>query len=107
MKNHIARISKNRSHFSVSLPLQIIKDGNAFVASCPVLDIATQGSTFEEAEKMFDELVKIFVEELDHMGTTAEYLLSMGWTKSKKTWVPPERQLLHESNRQVNIPCPA
>lgn len=106
MKNPLAKIVKNRGHFAVSVPIQMIKEGKAFVAFCPALDIATQGNTFEEAQKMFQELVMIFIEEIDKMGTINEVLSSLGWTKSKNsTWVPPDRQLIKEM--QIDIPCPA
>jgi len=105
MKNPLARIVKNRGHFAVSVPVQIIKEGRVFVAFCPVLDIATQGNTFAEAQKMFQELVMIFIEEIDKMGTINKVLGSLGWTKLKNsTWVPPDRQLIKEM--QIGISCP-
>ena len=57
---------------------------------------------------MFNELVVIFIDEIDKMGTINEVLSSLGWTKSKnKTWVPPERQLIGEMTSQIDMPCPA
>ncbi len=91
------------------MPVQFIKEGNTFVASCPALDISTQGETFEEAQKMFSELVGVFIHELIEMGTVEEVLLSLGWQKApdKKTWKPPVIDFIKESQQAVDIPCPA
>lgn len=98
---------KKTHHIAVNLPVQFIKDGNVFVAQCPALDISTQGDTFEEAQKMFDELVHTYIDELIEMGTLEEVLLSCGWTKtpSKKEWIPPSIDFLRHGTQTVNIPC--
>ena len=99
---------KKAHQISVSLPVQFIKEGNVFVAYCPALDISTQGDTFEEAQKMFDELVRVYIAELIKMGTLEEVLLSCGWVKepTKKTWKPPSFDFIKEDHHQVNIRCP-
>jgi predicted RNase H-like HicB family nuclease len=40
----------------------IEKEGDGFVALCPELDIASQGSTVEEARAMLKEAVELFYE---------------------------------------------
>jgi predicted RNase H-like HicB family nuclease len=39
----------------VSLPIIISKEGKWFVASCPLLDIATQGKTENEAKENMED----------------------------------------------------
>lgn len=39
------------------LPIVISKEGKWFVASCPILDIATQGKTEEEVKEMMQDLI--------------------------------------------------
>ena len=100
----------SKSHFfSVKLPLQIMKEGNVFVAYCPALDIATQGNTFAEAQKMFAELVGVFFEELEAKGTTDNVLTQCGWKKIPRQhrWEPPEVHLIKEINQEISVPCPA
>ncbi len=41
----------------VPLPVVISMEGKWFVASCPVLDIATQGETGEEVKEMMEDLI--------------------------------------------------
>jgi len=93
---------------SVKLPMQIIKEDNVYVAYCPALEIATQGETFEEAEQMFDELVRIFIEEAYNRGTLDKVLKDCGWVESPDShaWEPPQRQLITETAKQIELPCP-
>ncbi len=94
---------------SVNLPVQITREGKVFVAYCPVLDIATQGDTYEEAQEMFHELVGIFIDDLIERGTLEKVLLDLGWKKAShgKRWELPERQFISETHQEVSLPCPA
>ena len=47
---------------TVHLTALIEKEGDGFVALCPELDIASQGSTVEEARAMLKEAVELFYE---------------------------------------------
>ena len=92
----------------MNLPVQIIKEGRVFVAYCPVLDIATQGDTYEEAQKMFNELVRVFIDGLIERGTFEKVFLDLGWKKAYrgKRWELPERQFISEIHQEINLPCP-
>jgi predicted RNase H-like HicB family nuclease len=43
----------------------IEKEGDAYVALCPELDIASQGTTIEEAKANLKEAVELFLESAD------------------------------------------
>jgi predicted RNase H-like HicB family nuclease len=43
----------------------IEKEGKWFVATCPELGVASQGLSFDEAEDMIREAVKLLLEEAD------------------------------------------
>lgn len=47
----------------VPLPIVITKEDNWFVASCPLLDVATQGRTEEEVKEMMEDLVNEYFKE--------------------------------------------
>ncbi len=49
----------------IGLPILIAKEGKWFVASCPVLDIGTQGVTEKEAKKNMQHLIKEYFEDPD------------------------------------------
>jgi len=74
---------------NLKLHVDFIKEGETFVAYSPALDLSTCGDTFEEAQKNFEEIVRIFFGELVKMGTLEEVLSSLGWRRSKKLWTPP------------------
>ncbi|TRZ53556.1 hypothetical protein D4R99_00615 [bacterium] len=76
--------------FEILLPVSIFREGKAFVAYSPALDLSTSGKTFEQTQKRFHEIVEIFFEELERKGTTDKVLEGLGWEKSVKSeWVPP------------------
>jgi predicted RNase H-like HicB family nuclease len=53
-----------RDDFFYSLPVTIFKEGKAFVAYTPALDLSTAGKTEVQARRMFEEAVEAFLEEL-------------------------------------------
>ena len=48
----------------------IEREGDWFVASCPELDVVTQGKTLEEAEAMLQQAVALFLGEADEAEVT-------------------------------------
>lgn len=88
--------------YNVSLPVLVFREGKAYVAYTPVLDLATHGKTYEEAKRRFGEVVDIFIHELAEKGTLDEVLSSMGWAKKDKDWMPPT--LVSQQSTQVRIP---
>lgn len=49
----------------IPLPIVIAKEGKWFVASCPVLDIATQGETEQEVKEMMEDLINEYFKDPD------------------------------------------
>ena len=49
----------------ISFPILISKEGKWFVASCPMLDIATQGRTEEEVKENMVDLIEEYMEDHD------------------------------------------
>lgn len=47
------------------LTVVIEKEGEWYVATCPELNVASQGRTFDEAEAMIREAVELLLEEAD------------------------------------------
>lgn len=76
-------------NLKIQLPVSILKEGKAYIAYSPALDLSTAGATFDEAVKHFDEAVQIFFEEIDEMGTLDEVMEELGWEKQKNQWNPP------------------
>lgn len=53
------------SSVKIPLPVFMAKEGRWFVASCPVLDIATQGNTEQEAKENMEELINEYFADPD------------------------------------------
>jgi|TARA_Y100000310_G_scaffold121846_1_gene120546 predicted RNase H-like HicB family nuclease len=59
-------INKNiMENAQVSFPIVVMKEGSWFVASCPLLDIATQGKTEQEVKENMADLIDEYLEDND------------------------------------------
>lgn len=83
-------MAKQTFAFNVSLPVTFLKEGKYFVAYSPAIDMSTSASTFEKVKNRFDELVKIFFEDLIERGTLEQVLSGLGWRKIEAEWIPPQ-----------------
>lgn len=88
---------------SYSLPVTIFREGDAFVAYTPALDLSSVGKTEKDAKRMFAEAVEAFFEELTNMGTTEAVLMDLGWTKIDGKFEPP--YVVEQSLMNVMIPA--
>lgn len=68
---------------SGNLPVVFFKEGDSFVAHCPVLDLSSCGDTFEDAKTNFEEALDIFFAECAERGTLEKALISCGWTEER------------------------
>lgn len=50
---------------TIPVPVIMAREGKRFVASCPALDIATQGRTEREAKEMIVDLINEYFEDPD------------------------------------------
>jgi predicted RNase H-like HicB family nuclease len=64
----------------VPLPIFITKEGKWFVASCPVLDIATQGKTENEVKENMEDLINEYLNDPDTTKPTIETIMSFSLT---------------------------
>jgi len=91
-----------KTFLKVKLPVSIFKEGKHFIAYTPALDISTSGKTYEEVKERFNEVVKIFFEEIVDKGTFKEVLQELGWRKIHKEWSPPPI-VAHEAE-EIKVP---
>jgi predicted RNase H-like HicB family nuclease len=64
----------------VPLPVLIAKENKWFVASCPILDIATQGKTEKEVKENMADLINDYLNDPDTQKPSMEDLLSLSLT---------------------------
>jgi len=58
---------------------EIWKEGNMYTAYCPELDVASCGTTIEEAQKNLLEVIEIQLEETTRLGTLKTFLEDAGY----------------------------
>lgn len=88
-------------NFKFNLPVNVLREGKKFVAYSPVLDLSTSGDSFEEVNRRFIEITKIFFEEIISKGTIDEVLSDLGWQKTTKEWQPPV--LIAQQSESINV----
>ena len=78
----------------INFTSEIWKEGNAYVAYSPELDVSSCGKTIGEAKENLLEAVEGFLEEAEKMGTLRIILEEAGFTKEDKekqiAWKAPE-----------------
>ncbi|VVB63103.1 Uncharacterised protein [uncultured archaeon] len=75
-----------------SLPIIYLREGPAFIAYTPALDLSSYGATFDEAKKNFKEALDLFIQDIIERNTVEEVLEECGWERvetPKPHWVPP------------------
>ena len=64
----------------VPFPVFIAKEGKWFVASCPALDIATQGETEQEAKENIEDLINDYIKDPDTPKPEMDSIMSVSLT---------------------------
>ena len=67
----------------------VFKEGDTYVAHTPQLDLSSCGTTLQQARRMLDQAVGLFLEEAEKMGTLKDILQEIGYDRDKDMWVPP------------------
>lgn len=64
----------------VPLPILITKENKWFVASCPILDIATQGKMEKEVKENMADLINDYLNDPDTQKSSMEDFMSLSLT---------------------------
>jgi len=73
-----------------SFDTHIFKEGDAYVAYVPALDVSSCGSTDEEARRNIRDAVRGFLAASADMGTLDEILREAGYEQEGGEWRAPE-----------------
>jgi len=65
---------------NIKLPFKITKGAKWFLASCPILDVHSQGETEKQAKKNLIEAISLFLASCFQRGTLDEVLKKCGFT---------------------------
>ncbi len=95
--------SRLRFDWNMALPVFFEKKDSHFVATCPVLDVVSQGVTEEEAVKNVSEAVTLFIETCIEMGTLETVLKESGFSIDRGD---PDPSHIHTDEGQSIIRVP-
>ncbi len=71
---------------NISLKIEIFKEGDAYVALSPELNVSSFGDTIDEAKRSIKEAIEAFIEECRNMGTLDDVLEESGFSKTDDVW---------------------
>ena len=74
----------------ISCTVHTFREGKAFVAYVPELDLSSCGATEEEARKNIRDAILGFLETSAEMGTLTDILEEAGYERDGETWRAPE-----------------
>ncbi|MBF0457742.1 MAG: hypothetical protein HQK99_07595 [Nitrospirae bacterium] len=74
---------------NIDYDMIVFKEGDAFIAYCPELDISSCGDSVEHSREMLKTAVKLFIDEAERMGTLGEILMECNYSKDDSgKWIP-------------------
>lgn len=83
---------KKKIHMEGELSVVYFREGDAFIAYTPALDLSSYGATLDEARKNISEAVAVFIQDVVERGTIEAVLEECGWQRISRPhvhWVPP------------------
>jgi predicted RNase H-like HicB family nuclease len=78
------------SNSNIPFTVHIFKEGDAFVAHVPELDISSCGDTTSEAKHNIKDAVIGFLKTAKEKGTLIEIMEEAGYKSSTNGWIAPE-----------------
>lgn len=92
--------------FVAKLPIKIEAKKKWYVASCPILDISSQGETESKAKKNLKEALVLFFTSCFERGILDAVLKNCGFTAIQQSTVKAEKRTIADKENYINIPIP-
>jgi predicted RNase H-like HicB family nuclease len=92
--------------FNIKLPFKITKRTKWFLASCPILDVHSQGPTEEKAKKNLVEAISLFLISCFERGTLHEVLKNCGFVPIRGTPGPMRATSTMGHQNYISVPIP-
>jgi len=93
-----------RVEMRIKLPIKLVKKAKWYVASCPALDVVTQGETKKKARDNLSEALSLFLITCLEKGTLDAVLKSCGFRVAPK--IPLKKKTITSKEDYLNIPIP-
>ncbi|OHB21826.1 MAG: hypothetical protein A2939_01885 [Parcubacteria group bacterium RIFCSPLOWO2_01_FULL_48_18] len=71
------------------LTTKVWQEGNYYIAYTPELDVASQGKTYDQAQRRLKESVTLFLETAKKRGVLRQILREAGFITADKKWRQP------------------
>lgn len=111
LSNQHIGVNSTENIISIKMLLAAVisqEKSNLYVSYCPVLDLYSQGSTSQEAEKNITEAILLFIESCVKRDTLTKVLKDCGFSsphqKQRKRKLNPAPELTATNARQISIP---
>jgi len=93
-------MTESKIQLSVKLLVQIEREGDLYISSCPALDVHSQGDSEDEARRNIIEAVQLFLESCYERGVLEQVLKESGFHPDLST------ELTEDDGKVVEIPFP-
>jgi len=94
---------KTHVEFQLTVPVKTSKRRNWYLASCPILDVSSQGETEDKAKENLVEALTLFLISCFERGTLDAALKECGFVPSSPTVV---QEPVKKPLNYVNVPLP-
>lgn len=85
------RLKKGDNMIQIDFDIIVYRENETFIAYCPELDVSSCGNTINHAKEMLRTAVRLFLEEVEKMGTLDEILSEANYVKDTSgRWIPPK-----------------
>lgn len=91
-------MSTRSIQFSVQVAIQVKQEGKWFIASCPALDVHSQGQSEKEALHNIGEAIQLFIESCYERGVLEQVLKQSGFQPGR------DSVEMHDENHVINVP---
>jgi predicted RNase H-like HicB family nuclease len=99
----MGNVKNKRIELGFNLPVKIVKKQKWYVASCPILDVFSQGPTEEQAKKNLGEALTAFLTSCLQRSTLDAVLKECGFKPQLK---PAKKEEIISQEDYINIPIP-
>ena len=89
----------------IGFTVRIFREGQAFVAHVPELDVSSCGDTEPDARRNILDAVAGFVNTAEQQGTLEEILEEAGYRLEDGHWIEPETVATERIRVRVASPC--
>lgn len=80
----------------LSVPIEVFKEGDVYVALASHLNVSSFGDSIDDARESLKEAILAFLEECAEIGSLDQVLEESGFSRSEGSW-QPRKPVLEES----------